>query len=80
MEPSPCATLFLSSSALSMTPLLVNGGAITITGEGFHYGLQVWDSLVSSGVGDIAFTGTATGSDSTGVNVRDGAPMSAIRL
>ena len=50
-----------------------NGGAITIVGEGFHYGVQVWDSLVSSGVGDIAVTGTATGSDSTGVNVRDGA-------
>ena len=50
-----------------------NGGDITIVGEGFHYGVQVWDSLVSSGVGDTAVTGTATGSDSTGVNVRDGA-------
>ena len=50
-----------------------NGGDITITGEGFHYGVQVWESLVSSGVGDIVVAGTATGSDSTGVNVRDGA-------
>ena len=49
-----------------------NGGDITIVGEGFHYGVQVWDDLVSSGAGDITITGIATGSDSTGVNVRDG--------
>jgi len=50
-----------------------NGGDITIVGEGFHYGVQVWDDLVSSGAGDITVTGIATGSDSTGVNVRDAA-------
>ena len=49
-----------------------SGGDITITGDGFLYGVQVWGGLVSSGTGDILLTGTASGSDSTGVNVRDG--------
>ncbi|MEG2941607.1 MAG: filamentous hemagglutinin N-terminal domain-containing protein [Thermomonas sp.] len=53
--------------------VISNGGDITIAGEGFHYGVQVWENLVSSGAGSIDIDGTATGSDSTGLNVRDAA-------
>lgn len=53
--------------------LASNGGDISIDGEGFHYGVQAWDNLVSSGGGDISVSGIATGSDSTGMNVRDAA-------
>jgi filamentous hemagglutinin family protein len=53
--------------------LTSNGGNITVQGEGFHYGVQVWDNIVSSGAGDTSINGVATGSESTGVNVRDGA-------